>query len=122
MAHQSEIVHAEEHAEHKPHAVPLWLLGGVFIMLCIFTVLTVAAIYVDAGPLNIWIALGIAFVKAMLVIMFFMHLRWDSPLYSIVMGVALLTVILLIGIAMADLTTYQPNVRQYDPNYSSAMP
>ncbi len=122
MTEQAHTAAAEHHDEHHAHAVPLWLLFGVFGILCILTVLTVAAIFVDAGALNVWIALGIAFIKAMFVALYFMHLRWDSPLYSIVLGVALLTVILLIGIAMADLTTYEPNVRQYDPNYSPAMP
>lgn len=122
MSESTQAAAAEYHEEHHAHAVPLWLLFGVFGILCILTVLTVAAIFVDAGSLNVWIALGIAFVKAMFVALYFMHLRWDSPLYSIVLGVSLLTVILLIGIAMADLTTYEPNVRQYEPYYNEPMP
>ena len=65
------------------HPVPWPILVGVWIGLMILTVITVAVTYVDLGALNIIIAMGVATMKASLVVAFFMHLFWDKPLNSI---------------------------------------
>jgi cytochrome c oxidase subunit 4 len=93
-----------------PHAVPLWMLAGVFGALIVLTVLTVAVTYVDLGKLNIWVALAIAAVKGVLVAEIFMHLRWDRPFNRILLIGALVAVALFIGIAMLDSTTYLPDL------------
>ena len=53
------------------------------------TVATVAATWVDLGGWNLWIALGIATVKASLVALYFMHLRYDNPFYALIFVTAL---------------------------------
>jgi cytochrome c oxidase subunit IV len=50
-----------------------------FILLLLF-VLTVTAAYIDLGQLNIFVALTIAIVKAVLVVLYFMHVRYSSHL------------------------------------------
>jgi cytochrome c oxidase subunit 4 len=52
----------------------------VFVMLLVLLVVTVVAAFVDLGPLNIFVALGIASVKALLVILYFMHVLDSSRL------------------------------------------
>jgi cytochrome c oxidase subunit 4 len=66
---------------------------------------------VDLGQANIWIALAIAFVKASIVALYFMHLRWDSPFNGIVIIAAFFFVALFIGISMLDTHTYHPALK-----------
>ena len=84
------------------HVVPLWLLAAVFGALLALTGLTVAVAHVDLGNLNLYLALGIATVKASLVVLFFMHLFWDRPFNSMIFIGCLLFVSLFIGIALTD--------------------
>jgi len=96
------------------HVVPLWLLAAVFGALLVLTWVTVAATYVDMGGTgNLAIALLIALVKASLVALYFMHLRWDRPINAIVLIGALLFVALFCGFALLDSATYRPQVEQY---------
>jgi cytochrome c oxidase subunit 4 len=84
------------------HVVPVWLLAAVFGALLVLTCVTVAVAHVDLGNLNLYLALGIAAVKASLVVLFFMHLFWDRPFNSMIFIGCLLFVSLFIGIALTD--------------------
>ncbi|MCC7205098.1 MAG: cytochrome C oxidase subunit IV family protein [Phycisphaeraceae bacterium] len=108
-----------DHHADQPHAVPLGVLAGIFAILMLLTFLTVAATWVNLGQFNIWIALGIAVVKAVLVGLYFMHLRYDSPFNGLVLAMALIFVALLIGGALIDTHQYKPNV---DAAYSPDSP
>jgi cytochrome c oxidase subunit 4 len=51
------------------------------------TAITVAAAYLDLGPLNTVVALAIACTKATLVVLFFMHVKYSSRLtWAVVFG------------------------------------
>lgn len=93
--------------ESAAHAVPLRVLLAVWLALVVLTVVTVAAVRVDLGMLNIWIALAIALVKASLVGLYFMHLRYDRPFHAIVLVCSLLFVVLFVGLALLDTVHYQ---------------
>lgn len=117
MAHHVNEAHMHEHHDshsHDPnsiaHPLPLKVLVNIFVLLMVLTFLTVAATWVDLGDFNVWIALIIAFIKAAFVCLYFMHLRYDSPLYSIVLVGALLFVSLFIGIVIVDSHQYEGNV------------
>ena len=58
--------HGEHHDNGMGHAVDWPILLGVWISLMVLTFITVAVTYVDLGPLNIVIAMGVATVKAAL--------------------------------------------------------
>lgn len=94
-----------------PHVVPLRFLAAVFAALMLLTVLTVAATWVDLGQLNLIIALTIAVIKAGLVALFFMHLRWDSPFYALIVILALAFVGLFVAIPMLDAGGYQQGIK-----------
>jgi len=104
-AAQPDAVH-DEHA--LAHPVPVWILLGTFAALMVLTFLTVAATWIDLGRLNIWLALFIALIKAVLVALYFMHLRWDSPFNAAILFASLFFVVLFIGIAILDTQQYQP--------------
>jgi cytochrome c oxidase subunit 4 len=102
-------LHDEHGHEGVGHVVPLKILFGVWAALMVLTVLTVAVTYVDLGAsVNIFVAMLIAVAKAGLVALYFMHLRWDSPLNGVVLIIALLFVAVFIGIALLDTIEYQP--------------
>lgn len=102
------------------HIVPLRLLAAVFAALVTLTLITVAVTYVDFGSpeINLVVAIGIAAVKACLVGLFFMHLRWDSPFNSLVMVASLLFVALIIIFALFDSYNYS---QHYEPQQSPAL-
>jgi cytochrome c oxidase subunit 4 len=99
------------HAAHSRvgHVVPLRVLFAVLATLLLMTVVTVIASKIDFGRYNLWIALGIAVFKASLVLLFFMHLKYDKPFNAIVIIVSIAVVILFIGIALTDTEQYAPN-------------
>jgi len=92
------------------HVVPLRLLLGVLAALLVLTWITVAVTYVDLGVLNLWIALAIATVKASLVALYFMHLRWDRPINGTVFIISLLLLALFVGLALMDTEAYKPEM------------
>jgi cytochrome c oxidase subunit 4 len=92
------------------HAVPLWLLLAVFLALIVLTVVTVAVTKVDLGKANLWIAMLIAGIKATLVALYFMHLRWDKLFHGIIFLGAIAFVVLFIGIALMDTQAYHPDI------------
>ena len=97
------------------HVVPLRLLFTVLGALLFLTIVTVAITWVDLGELNVAAALAIALVKASLVALYFMHLRWDRPFNAIVLVLALALLALFIAFAMLDSMAYQPEMI---PGYS----
>jgi len=100
---------------HVGHVVPLRLLFMVWGALVVLTIVTVAVTYIPAellGPFTLWVALFIAGIKAALVALYFMHLRWDSPFNAICLIAALFFVCIFIGIAVLDSREYKVN---YNP-------
>jgi cytochrome c oxidase subunit 4 len=100
------------------HVASVRLLLVVWVGLMIGTVLTVAASNIDLGWLNIWIGLAIATGKVALVVLYYMHLRWDKPFNAFVFITAFLFLFLFIGFALMDSGQYQINVI---PGYSPEM-
>jgi cytochrome c oxidase subunit 4 len=96
-----------EHTEHGVHIASLRLLVVVLIALMFGTWLTVSATYVDLGALNIWIGLAIATAKAVLVGLYYMHLRWDKPFNAFVFISTFAFLALFVGITLMDSAHYQ---------------
>ena len=84
------------------HIAPKSLYYLIFLALMIGTALTVLVAKFDLGPLNNIVMLTVACAKAMLVILFFMHLRWSSRLTWIVAGSGFFWLLILFSITMAD--------------------
>jgi cytochrome c oxidase subunit 4 len=98
--------------EPLAHVVPLPVLLAVFAALIVLTVLTVGATRFDLGGWNLGIALGIATVKAALVALYFMHLRYDHPFHAVVFLVALLFLALFLSLTLLDTMQYQPDIER----------
>ena len=102
--------HRHGHHGSVGHVVSLKLLAAVFGALVFLTVVTVAASEINFGEFNLIVALAIAVVKASLVVLFFMHLRWDKPFNSIVFIGCLIFVGLFISLALLDTGQYHSSV------------
>jgi len=92
------------HSEQHHHGGPA-VYTGTLIGLLIFTGITIAASYVNFGSnsANIAIALVIASMKAILVALFFMHLKWDKPVNSIIAVTGFLFLGIFLGFVLIDL-------------------
>lgn len=112
--------HHGAHAEGPPgvHVVPMRVLLLVWGTLMVLTWLTVSATFIDLGNLNIVIALGIAVIKSSLVVLYFMHLRYDNPFNGFIFMASVLFVMLFIGFALIDRSEYAPELI---PGYAPKM-
>lgn len=82
--HSEALTHTEAHSSHEhSHGGPA-VYAATLIALLILTGITVGAAYIDLGSGNVVVALVIATIKATLVALFFMHLKWDKPVNGIV--------------------------------------
>jgi cytochrome c oxidase subunit 4 len=87
------------------HSVGVGRYAAVLLALLVFTGITVAAAFVDLGAWNNVVMLGIAGIKATLVVLFFMHV-WDSDrLTKLTVVAGFLWLAILIGITLTDYLT-----------------
>lgn len=111
----------DEHGEHGEHGLghvaSMQVLLGVFGALLVLTVITVLAAHVDFGSkaLNLGVAMAIATVKASLVILYFMHIRYDKLFHSVLIGAGLLAAALFVAFALVDRSQYEADV-DWDKN------
>ncbi len=98
---------ADHSSEH--HIVPIKYYIGVFLLLMVLTVVTVAVAKIDLekiwGPLNIIVAMTIATIKATAVVLIFMHVRWSSRLTQVVVVSALFWLVILLVFTISDYLT-----------------
>lgn len=104
---------AEDREHPIAHVVPLSVLLAVFVALLVLTFATVAATWVDLGPGNLAVAMGIATVKAALVALYFMHLRYDHPFHGFVFVVGLAFLALFLCVTLLDTFQYQPDITNW---------
>ena len=84
------------------HVASVKLYYAVFAALIVGTILTVLVASVDLGPLNNVVMLSVAFTKALLVILFFMHVRWGSRLTWVIAGSGFVWLIIMFSLTLAD--------------------
>jgi cytochrome c oxidase subunit 4 len=84
------------------HIVSPRVYVAVFLALMVLTGLTVFAATVDLGGWNTPVALLIAVTKAVLVVLFFMHVKYSSRLVTLAVGAAILWLLLMIAGVIAD--------------------
>jgi cytochrome c oxidase subunit 4 len=87
---------------HTPHVLPLRIYWGVFFALVVGTLLTVWSATKDLGSWNMPIALAIAVTKALLVILFFMHVKYSTKLTWLFVAAGFLWFIIMVVITMSD--------------------
>ncbi len=120
--------HLEDHAEHHEHViVPKMTLQLTLAVLVFFTVLTVLLSMGEAWIanefdivipqlVNVAIALSIASIKTTVVVMFFMQLKYDNPLNTMVFIFTVLTVLFFLGFTMLDLG-FRGSINRFETDY-----
>lgn len=104
----------EEHESHH-HVVPPRIYITIVLALLCATALTVWASYIDLGEWHIlpgitvfWnpvVALAIAATKMILVVLFFMHVKYSTKLTKLTVGAGLFTFLILVGMTLSDYMT-----------------
>ena len=95
--------HSDAHHDTpETHVVPVSIYVGVFLALMVGTALTTAVAYIDLGPFNTVVALVIAFIKMTLVILFFMHVKYQSGLTQIAIVCAFFWLAIMITLTLSD--------------------
>jgi cytochrome c oxidase subunit 4 len=84
------------------HISPRSTYGAVFAALMLGTITTVLVAFQDLGSLNFPVAIGIAIMKATLVILFFMHAKYSSALTKLFVGTAFFFLAILLGLSLTD--------------------
>ena len=87
------------------HIVPLKIYLLIFSALMVGTLITVAIAFVDMGFLNTPVALIIALVKATLVILFFMHVKYSPKLVGLFAVAGFLWLGIMLALTMQDYYT-----------------
>jgi len=96
MTDQKEM---EESQHHIVSPVIYIIIGGTLLVL---TGVTVAASYLELGIFNPIVAIAIACIKAVLVVLFFMHVKYSSKLTKLTVFAGLFTFLTLIGMTLSD--------------------
>lgn len=95
----------QETTESVGHIVPAKLYVTIWAILMAMTITTVLVSRVEIGPFNVVVALVIATIKATLVVLFFMHLRYSPKLTMATVVAAMFFLFLLLGLTMTDYLT-----------------
>ncbi len=77
-----------------------YLINGVALLG--FLALTIAAAYINLGPLNTIVAMSISAAKAALIILFFMHMRYSKPVMWLFVGAGFFWLGIMLVLAMSD--------------------
>jgi len=99
--------HHEDSAHHTKAYVGVWLT------LLVLTVVTVTVSYYDFGDWNIFVAMLVATIKASLVCLYFMHLKYDNRFNQVVFISSFVFFAIFIGLTLSDeleRPTYTPAV------------
>lgn len=64
--------------------------------------LTLGSAYIQMGPFNAVVNIGVALAKMLLVMIFFMHLRHATPLVRVFSMVGLLWLLVLLVLSLSD--------------------
>ena len=88
--------------DEKQHIVPYRTFLLVLLVLLVFTFISVAVTSYDLGPLTVVTALLLATFKTILVLVYFMHLKFDVRMFGILVAGVLALIAVVIFITFLD--------------------
>ena len=94
-----------EYHETHHHIVSPMIYLTILLALLVGTAVTVWASFIDLGVFNPIIALAIAATKMILVVLFFMHVKYSTKLTKLTVGAGVFTFLVLIGMTLSDYMT-----------------
>ena len=84
------------------HVSPKSVYYTIFASLMMLTAVTVGVAFINLGALNFPVAIAIAIVKATLVILFFMHVKYSSRLTKLIVGTGIFFLLVLFTLTLTD--------------------
>jgi len=87
------------------HVVPVRIYLVIFVTLVVLTGVTTGVAFLDLGVMNVVVMLLIAFTKATLVVLYFMHVRFTSRLTQLAAGSGFVWLAIMIGLTLSDVLT-----------------
>jgi cytochrome c oxidase subunit 4 len=90
------------HEQDKPHLPPYALYVKIWVALVVLTVMTVSVSYLDMQKFTVFTALLIATVKATLVLLYFMHVRFEKPIFIYMIVAVLLVYAVFVFLTFSD--------------------
>jgi len=88
--------------DEKPHIVPYRTSLLVLLALLAFTFISIGVTSYDLGPVTVLTALLLATFKTILVLTYFMHLKWDVKMFGILVAAVLALIGVVIFITFLD--------------------
>jgi cytochrome c oxidase subunit 4 len=92
------------HEDHH-HVSPIWEFTAVFLVLLFLTILTYVVSFAGLGPAALPVAMIIAATKGTLVVLYFMHLKYEDRFYAFVFCVTILFVSIFFTFVLFDMKT-----------------
>lgn len=92
-------------AHSSDHVVSVTIYFAIFAALMVLTAMTVWVAFIDLGSLNALVALGIAVIKATLVVLFFMHVKYSSKLTWLVVASGFVFLAIMLVLTMSDIVS-----------------
>jgi cytochrome c oxidase subunit 4 len=90
---------------NEHHVAPISLYLVIFGALIVGTILTVVVAKFDLGPFNNIVMLTVACTKALLVVLYFMHVRWSSRLTWVIAASGFFWLLIMFTLTMQDYMT-----------------
>ena len=87
------------------HVIPQKIYVLVFVTLICLTLITVDVAFYNLGFLNIYIAMTIAMCKALVVVLYFMHVRYSPKLTWIFAMAGIFWLIIMFALLVSDYVT-----------------
>lgn len=89
-------------SKENHHIVPYWVYFAVLGSLLFLTLVTVLITRIELGALNTAAAMLIASMKGLIILLYFMHLKFDQKIYSIMVSLVALVFVAVIIITFFD--------------------
>ncbi len=89
----------------REHIVSPKIYYTIFIALTVLTVVTWSVAKLDLGKMNAVVAMTIAVIKATLVVLYFMHVRYSSRLTWVFVGAGFFWLAIMVALTLSDYMT-----------------
>ncbi len=89
----------------KQHIASIQTSVTIFVLLLLLLLGTVAAAYLPLGPLHFPVAMTIAVAKAVLIVLYFMHMKYSHRLTAVIFTASFLWLAIMIALTVSDYLT-----------------
>ena len=90
----------DEHDDHEHHGPTDAFFIKTAAVLAVITALEVAASYIELGALFLPILIGLMLIKFFAVVLIFMHVKYDAPIFGRLFWVGLVLAVVVYGVML----------------------